>query len=108
MRSLIAASKSSSHQFLCLTVGRFFVPTEIPPAPRGTAVNDGRRPPAQPARNVIDGGEHGADPEVGRARPRRTASVLGIVEVVLLIHLPHPCRDHGSLRGRYETASSWV
>ena len=39
MRSLIAASKSSSHQFLCLTAGRFFVPTEIPPAPRGTAVN---------------------------------------------------------------------
>ena len=46
--------------------------------------------------------EHGADPEVGRARPRRTASVLVIDEVVLLIHLAHPCRDHGSLRGRYE------
>ena len=81
MRSLIAASKSSSHQFLCLTAGRFFVPTGIPPAPRGAAVNDGRRPPAQPARSVIDGGEHGADPEVGRARPRRTVSILGIVEV---------------------------
>jgi hypothetical protein len=51
-----------SHQFLCLTAGRFFVPTEIPPAPRGTAVNDGRRPPA---RSVIDSGEHGADLEVG-------------------------------------------
>jgi hypothetical protein len=35
MRSLIAASKSNSHQFLCLTAGRFFVPTGIPPAPRG-------------------------------------------------------------------------
>lgn len=49
--------------------GPFFVPTGIPPAPRGAAVNDGRRPPAQPARSVIDGGEHGADPEVvGLAR----------------------------------------
>jgi hypothetical protein len=35
-------------------------------------------------------------------------SVLGTIEVVLSIHLSHPCRDHGSLRGRYESASSWV
>jgi hypothetical protein len=57
-----------SHQFLFLTAVRFFVPIEIPPAPRGTAVNDGRRPPAQPARSVIDAGGHGADLEVGTLR----------------------------------------
>jgi hypothetical protein len=68
MRSLIAGSKSSRISFLFLTAVRFFVPTEIPPAPRGTAVNGGRRPPARPARSVIDAGEHGADLEVGTLR----------------------------------------
>src|SRR3977135_4571919 len=69
LRSLIAASKSSSHQFLCLTGGRFFVPTGIPPAPRGAAVNDGRRPPAQPApASLTAGGTGRASREGGLAR----------------------------------------
>src|ERR1700680_3593007 len=47
-------------QFLCSTEGRFFVPTCISPVtPRADAVKDGRRPPPEAARSVLDGGEHG-------------------------------------------------
>jgi hypothetical protein len=40
--------------------GRFSVPTcPGPVTPRAAAVKDGRRPPPEAARSVLDGGEHG-------------------------------------------------
>jgi hypothetical protein len=80
---------------------------DAPLAPRATAVKDGRRPP--PARSVLDGGEHGADPGIGRARvcrcvPRLTSVMIHFYSYLLSL----ACRGHGSLRGRHETASSWA
>ena len=46
--------------FLVRLDGRFFVPTcRSGVTPRAGAVEDGRRPPPEAARSVLDGGEHG-------------------------------------------------
>jgi hypothetical protein len=65
------------------------------------------RPPPQAACSVIDGGEHGADPGTGRACAAVPLSVC-VIEVDPSIRLLLTRRSHGSLRGRCETASSWV
>jgi hypothetical protein len=59
---------------------------DTPLAPRAAAVKDGRRPP--PARSVLDGGEHGADPGIGRARvcrcvPRLTSVMIHFYSYLL-------------------------
>jgi hypothetical protein len=92
-------SCSSWPMFLCsVKTDRFFIPATFRIAMRAVAVRHGRRPPAKPARSVLDGREHVAMfGLVGQRLPYTSSDPEDAV-----------CRGHGSLRGRCKIASSWA
>jgi hypothetical protein len=106
MRSLIAAKKSSGSFFVRL--GGVSLPRpERHVAPGGAAVNDGRRPP--PRRREASLKAASTVPllnEVGLACCNRISA--RVVRSNPFICRSLACRGHGSLRGRYQIASSWV
>ena len=73
-----ASSPFRLSKFLCSVGGPFLCPgLRSRPAPRGAAVNTGRRPPPEAARSGVDGREHGARlGQVGFARPGGSASAV--------------------------------
>ena len=77
-------------------------------AARTVAVKQGRRPPAQPARSVLDRDEHGAIFEQmlglasGGAVPITSVEPSGVTRSSVMRAGPH-----GSLRGRREDAARW-
>jgi hypothetical protein len=60
MSLLVSHFLRSLFSFFVRPEGRFSVPTRVRAMmPRADAVKDGRRPPPQAARSVLDGVEHG-------------------------------------------------